>query len=456
MNKKMSELRIEQLNPGWEAGVARRHGGKSPVLPLNALPRPSRQTGLIAVVVALGAVGLVGMIGMALDVSRYYLEQTKAQSAADAAALSAAQVRRTGTINDALAAATASATQNGFTSSVSNGTNVLSAIPPGGSNSAYSGNDQVARVTITKPVAFIFLPSIGISSRGVTVTAVAGPANTAQSCALTTGPSGTTGLLIQGAQAGILQDPDTLPCSNRCDLNINSNVTVKKDTVGVNMNVLGSCTPATTCGSTCTTKSTATAAVDPYQGKLLTPPLSTCPPGNTQVSISTDRILPSGTYCGNGSSPAINITGGTTTLNGLYVLNGGGIRVKGATLNGSNVTIYNSGNPALNSPNRPGSLSLLSGVAVNLTSPTVGDWVGLNYVQPNDNVNDITFSSNSDFYINGNFYAPAANLLGTGGGAIWIGSIIVKSIALTGNSKIHIKNTYKSLAAYSGLPVLYE
>ena len=156
-------------------------------LPLSsAIARAWRdERGVSAVVIALGATALIGVAGLGVETGMWYSVKRQNQSAADAAAISAAYEVLAGNTNvttNLTPAATSAASQNGYT-----GTTPV--VVYRYTDSIVSSADNAVAVTLqttkSASLAGLFLPSVTIQTKAVARVFPAAPG-----CILTLSPTG--------------------------------------------------------------------------------------------------------------------------------------------------------------------------------------------------------------------------------------------------------------------------
>jgi Flp pilus assembly protein TadG len=125
------------------------------------------ERGGVAVYVAIALPLLLGSVGMGVDVGLAYTSRQAAQHQADAAAMAAAlELARGKTADEAEAAATTDAEENGFVDTRGDTIEVES--PP--TSGAFAGDAEATEVQITRPVTLTFVGFVG-AERNITVTA---------------------------------------------------------------------------------------------------------------------------------------------------------------------------------------------------------------------------------------------------------------------------------------------
>src|SRR6516165_3129159 len=171
-------------------------------LPLSsAIARAWRdERGVSAVVIALGATALIGVAGLGVETGMWYSIKRQNQSAADAAAISAAYevlAGNTDITNNLTPAPTRAAAQNGYTGATP-------VVTYRYSDSIVSLADNAVAVKLETPqttlLAGLFLPSVTIETKAVARVFPAAPG-----CILTLG---TTGEDVEVQGSSTLSAPD--------------------------------------------------------------------------------------------------------------------------------------------------------------------------------------------------------------------------------------------------------
>src|SRR5262249_14742663 len=153
----------------------------------------------------------------------------------------------------------------------------------------------------------------------------------------------------------------------------------------------------------------------------------------TSVNLSTGSLtINPGIY----SQIKVSGTGKLTLNPGLYVIAGGGLRVTDlGSVNGSGVTIYNTGSNFPSTGGTPGAITLANDAKVQLTAPATGTYAGIAVFQSRDNEMVIGLHSNAVLNLGGGIlYAPSAMLKETGDAQLLNGSYVVNELVLTGTS----------------------
>jgi Flp pilus assembly protein TadG len=388
----------------------------------------------------------LGFVAFALDVGELYREKRMAQSAAQAAAVAAAEEVGYGNTSNKQAVANAMATLNGFnTGLATNPATVALSTPLSGT---FTGSYWQA--TVRMPIHTTFLGAIfhGMITVPVSATAIAGGGISTQTCVCTTGTfSITNGSTLNAPGCGVFNNSSSsssIQMSGGSTLNASSlggastgwypgNITGNGDTINVPtadivQGVSTSCTP------------TLPAA----------PSHSSCAadPGVNYGTYTFGPATAGSTICYKALSVGAN--GSTCTLKpGIYVITTGALHFEsGATcLVGSGMCSNNGGN---------GVFFYLTGTA----SLVVGAYDGVVVFQDPNDSSAMTLSGGSSSYMNGAIIAPNAALTISNGSstAVMEGGISVSSLTITGGAvvKAILDTNEGSLAVYSAKPKLVQ
>jgi hypothetical protein len=161
-------------------------------------------------------------------------------------------------------------------------------------------------------------------------------------------------------------------------------------------------------------------------------------PGTNRGSINLTKSSQSTTINpGIYTSISVSGTGTTLTMNpGVYIIAGGGFSVSNSSIvNGTGVTIYNTGSNFLvngTDSGTFGAISLGSSGSVNLSAPTTGPYAGILIFQSRNNTRAMSLNASSVVGLSGVIYAPNA-LLSLGGSATLKTPAIVGQLSLNGN-----------------------
>jgi len=406
--------------------------------------------GVSAILTGLAAMVLIGFAGLAIDVAAWQATQRHMQGAADQAAIGAVIAYLSGgTTPDTQAKAITA--NYGFTHGVNGVAVSVASVPsPTGYDAAYT-----VSISQAQPQYFssLFLSGITVGVNAEAATASNGP------CILGLGTTGQDVFLASGGSTQV-------DLSN-CDLDVNSSDSKGTEATGgsrvfaQNINIKGGSNPAAvskTDWASCTSGicyssqfKTGVTTPDPYQYRTA-PTVGTCPPNNTgsthdptnssfvsylgTYSAPATTTLYPGLYCG-----GITIgTAGVTMKPGTYVLtNNGGtkgsftVSSSGASVSGTGVTIYLTGNSGAE-------VKIQGGSTATLTAPTSGETAGIvfwNAGTTSSAKNQVTGGSAQS--ITGAMYAPSEEVDYTGGSSTGTGctQIVAKIVQLSGGSYFH-------------------
>ena len=405
-------------------------------LPPQARPRPANR-GFVLITTVLTMVVLLAFLGLAIDVGYVQFVKTRMQTAADAAALGAAQEIKASGTSGAAAAARADAGLNGFTNG-QRGVTVAVSNPP--ATGYYQADPTAVEVTISQTVPAFFMELVGASSTTVRARAVARQGS-GTSCLYTLDPAGSSSFSASGGATVQVSCGVVVNSSNSHAMSVSGGAIVTGAYVSIVGNYSasggGSISPTPTTG--------AMAETDPL-AYLPAPAVGSCNQTNLSISIVT-RTLDPGVYC-NG----ISISGGArVTLNpGTYILKGGGLSVSGgSTLSGPGVTFYNTAGGGYGY----GAISISGGTSINLVAPTSGSLAGILFYQDRSIASGAasSLSGGSTTVFQGTLYFPTTALNYSGGSSSTAAYtvMVAKSVNFSGGTILN--NDYSSLPG--GSPV---
>ncbi len=259
----------------------------------------------------LALVVLIGFVGIVVDVGIARITRRQMQTAADAAAVAAAQAL--GANADYTAAALQAATQNGFTSEQSTRlssypVSISVAAPTSGS---YQANAQALQVTISQLQQTYFLAALGIHSLAVKASAV-GLAKSGTACIYSLDPNGSGSIAMNGninlnSACGILVDS-----TSNSGLTVTGNIHISDTFTGV----VGNYSSSGNISFTPTPITGVAAFGDPLAG-IPAPSVPTCTQASTNksgsLSVSSAQTINPGVY-----PSGVSVSGnfGTVTFNG--------------------------------------------------------------------------------------------------------------------------------------------
>ncbi len=371
---------------------------------------------------------IFGFAGLSVDIGYWYANARMAQNAADSAAIAASlEVLRSNGDSDLVnAAAVTQASNSGF--STSSGDSVVVNYPPASGPNA--GSPDFVEVVITRPAQTFFAQVLYQGQTNITARAVAKAAST-DTCVWALNPSTAGAVTVSGAAEVELS----------CGVYVNS----------TNGNALRQM------GSGCLTASKINvvggysvncASPEPISGVIAAvDPLAALPPpatgscdynGNVTVSGGQNRTLTPGTYCGN-----IQINGNATVTfdAGLYVMNGGGLRISGqATVSGVEVSFYLTENSGTSD-----SITINGGAVVSFSAASDGPLPGILFYQNRNAPSNVThrFNGGAEMNLDGTLYFPNQDLQFAGGSDLQNSAavIIADTVKFTGNTEVDIDTT---------------
>jgi hypothetical protein len=347
-----------------------------------------RDSGQVTILVAISMPVFCGFLGLALDVGSFYTSRQRMQSAADASARAAILELKRGSPETMLAAATAAADANGFSSGLD-----MNFPPESGPN---VGNTNFVEVIIDGDVPTVFARMlIPETSAQVRARAVAGlsaipPAgiyvlNRTEPRALEVGTesSVTSGLGVW------------VSSSHHLGLSVTGASSLTAPAIGVTGGFEGA-------GYSEAPLTGMIPDADPLAHLPAPASGGACNFVNTKVQFATETLNP-GVYC---RGIIVSTNGRVTLRPGVYVLRGTGLDVNNnAFLAGTGVTIYNTGDATF-----PAGPVLVRGNAtMQVSAPTSGSLAGVaiffDRALPLHTAN-MQVSTSGDTTIEGAVYAP--------------------------------------------------
>ncbi|HXS06119.1 MAG TPA: TadE/TadG family type IV pilus assembly protein [Rhizomicrobium sp.] len=377
--------------------------------------------GNVAILTALGAPLLIGFCGLGADAGYWFYRQRDIQGAADIAAYNGTVALSNGATADAITTtSTDGASSNGWTQA--KGTITVNTPPASGPNQ----NNQSVEVLLTENEDRFFTALFAQGTVPVSVRAVATYRATQAACMVGLNKNKAMTVQFWGnasadfTQCNIVSDSSA---SNAFAVGGAANVTAPcVDSVG------GSYVTATLTLTSCSSVTTKAHFVyDPYANLAVPPVAPGCANGNGSA-------LSEGTYCG------LTLQGNVTLSAGVYVINGGSLKINSnANISGTGVTFYLTNGATLD----------FNGNAdINLTAPTSGTYSGILFygdrTQPSA-VNKINGDATSN--MTGAFYFPSqevdfqGNFSGSGGCT----QVVADTIYYTGSATFSTNCSGKGL-----------
>jgi Flp pilus assembly protein TadG len=378
------------------------------------------QRGNIGIITALSLAALMGFGGLGTDVSLWMRAKNNAQSAADAAAMSAAIAGHAGNPNARITADVLGvAAREGLTNGT-NGVVVTLHHPP--TSGAYAGNSYAYEVVITAPQQ-LYLASV-FASTGLTAPTVTGRAvaliNTKPLCILSLDTSATP------AKTPILASGSAVLTASNCDIDADSPSSTSIQTTGGG-SITGQDvnTPGNVSGnvhaSPGTVNTAASAVADPYANTRSIPTSWT---NGTQAWTGT--IHNPGVLRWNGD---VTVSGPTTLDPGIYMINGK--LTSSQPISGTGVTIILTGTS--------GVFTMNAGATLNVSAPTTGTTAGIAFWDATTSTNFDAFNGGSHNTITGAVYSPGHLVKYTGSSASGTGctQLIAKDVEISGSATFH-------------------
>lgn len=343
---------------------------------------------VIALVAVMIPVFLAGL-GLAIDAGAMYEQNRRMQTAADSAALAAAQEVRTLNSSKYESAALYAALNNGFERDETTGIEVRN--PP--TTGAFKGDSEYVEVVISQPQPIYFMGLFKEEADTIRARAVAGTAPS-DTCLLVKNPSAANALDIGGNATVRLTDCGVVVNSShsRAATADGSSIAeaasfqVVGDTAGSNWK------PAPYTGAL---------PLDDPLADFVMPPPGACTFTEKQILMTSTTLNP-GVYCG-----GIELRSQTAvTFNpGVYYLAGGGLNANaGASLIGNGVTFVNTKKPGYAYDR----IWINGGAKIDLKAPMDGYWKGILFYQdPSVTTNKVNvFNGGADMKLTGIVYFP--------------------------------------------------
>ncbi len=411
---------------------------------INGTERLNRvsEKGQAIILVVFSIIGLIGMSALAIDGGNAYVDSRRAETAASAAALSAATARIEG--RNWREAALLTAADNGYNNDGVSNTVELNTPPITGD---YSGNAEYIEVIITSHLKTYFGPVIGI------------PEITSVSRVISQSKPAEIGELF-GGYALVSLAP-----RSRCDYQIafwiHSEATLNLEGGGLFVNSNNPTCAFISFGSGSirvrdTSPISVVGGAQVQKTKLITPfPMQTgVPPipyppsiklpnvscGNKQATIDETG---SNMSSGNWDEDVFPPEGVTSLDSGIYCINGDFIVNAGQHLTGNNVLFMMDS----------GRVGISGNATVDLGAANTGNFKGLLFYVPIENHSIIALNGSDDSNYKGTILAPGADVringLNSIRGAAYHSQIIGYYVEVDGSDDIYIK--YKDEQNYDGI-----
>ncbi len=356
---------------------------------------PKRRQGTVVPLVAISLVAIIGLAALSVDGGNLYRERRNTQTAADAAADSAAiellaSFSTSGGLDSngkAQAAARSLAAAHGYSNS-----NVVVNIPP--ASGSYAGKKGYAEVLIeTNPPQFfsrIFSDkALSVYSRSV----AAGTLIPTKASVLVLDPKKKKSLKLKGKGSSLTVGGDIIVNSNnKKAMDVEKKAQIKADHVLVTGG-MGKSSRRNIDGET---KTGVAPTPDPWDS-LPAPPKGLVRDVNDYKKVfgnNESYHLSPGTY----KELKFDKTDQVVMEPGTYYIDGGGFELKGdSTLNASGVTIYNNGKRGFKVSTKGN---------VTISPPSTGIYKGISLFQDSIQKTKVEFKKQFHLNISGIIYAP--------------------------------------------------
>jgi Flp pilus assembly protein TadG len=367
--------------------------------------------GAVAVAVAVLLPVLIGFAGIGIEVGLWFAVQRQNQSAADAAAISAAleyaaQIENGVTTNPTAASAAASTTAN-YNLFSTTSPNTLTLYPCYGftvgsscNTSTSNGALNAVQVALSQPLNTAFASFVtaiwgpSVNTVNVTTTAIASFPATGTACYLALDPTAANAFLVDNS--GTLPNPNCWAASNSSSasaLNCNSNCAIAGPTTVAGGDFVSSDSHLN--GSP--NRTYASAIADPYAG------VSAGSAGTCTSSITVMRgPIPPGHYCG-----GIQVNGRTVTMSssGVYYIDPP-FSIQNGSLNATppgGVTIIINGDYPV---------GIGANATLNINAQSTGPFAGIAIFGPRGSPSTVTqeFADSSQNNIQGAIYFPSQTI----------------------------------------------
>jgi hypothetical protein len=352
-----------------------------------------KQKGTVIALFALMLPVFIGGVGLAIDGGAMYEQNRRMQTAADAAALSAAHEVRLEHAGTYEAAALDGAELNGFARSDVTGIDVRN--PP--TTGAYKGKADYVEVVVSHPQPLFFMSLFKDSPDTIRARAVAGLAPS-DVCMLVKNKTAANALDVGGNATLRLED---------CGIVVNSSHSKAASATG--SSIVDASSVSVVGGTTGSNfNPDPVTGIDPMDDPLagfVMPPPGACTFTSKQI-IMTSTTLNPGAYCG---GIELRSQAKVTFNPGVYYLVGGGLNANaGAALNGNGVTFVNTENKPTYAYDR---IWINGGAAIDLSAPTSGTWKGILFYQDPKvtTTKQNVFNGGADMKLTGIVYFPTTS-----------------------------------------------
>lgn len=419
----------------------------------------SNRRGAILLLVAIALVAIVGLLVLVIDHGDIQQRKRREQAAADAGARAGAnEIYRNRPSGEITAAVLKETSRNGFTNGVDA---VVTVTYPTTSVNAPGSN--YVRVEVARTAATNFAAVFGFASTTVRAQAVGGVGSANTSCLTITEPSADDALYVK---SGFLTTID-------CGVMVNSTganavyVWPNGEIDATYVAVVGGPTTQSTGipGQYASGVPLPAGGADPLSS-LQMPDVGACNGAYGAYADFQGSSLSPGVYCG-----GIGINHGVTVTfaPGLYILAGGGLYLKSATVIGNGVTFVNTNAPTANGGAAnygvPNSVSSIDNTAIEIETNTVIQFSAMTtaplpgvlfYADPTAGLPGVKYTnylySSSDGSLIGTIYAPSEGIAAKSNSELTInGAVVVRTLKITTGQESIVINGPASGPNYYGL-----
>jgi len=409
----------------------------------------------------------LGFLAVAVDVGYLFHEKRMAQSAADAAAVAAAEEDSyAGDSGNAQAAAEAAAKENGFDTAQTTNPATVTITTPDSGNFAQSGTANApsswVQAVVSRPVPTFFLGAFhhGFGTVTVSATAVAGGGQSSPTCVCLEGKTGqdlnmSNNAKFTGASCGM-----TVDSSSSNAIGIAGSANVCAQTLGTvssdwdnsgNINNNGSVCSATKVVQGITTACAPAMPPPPTDTNCSADPFTKINGGGAKYTVGPNSGYGTteggNTVCYTGLT--VNGNGDTVTLDpGIYVINGGALHFESGTNGGGDGVFFFLTNGASMVIDNGANVNLVAGGGAEAeggTAPSTGIYDGILIYQdgggsPSSDAGDsepLSIQGGASAYFNGAIYAPLAPItLGNGSGSTVNADIVAQTLTMNGGGTL--------------------
>jgi Flp pilus assembly protein TadG len=379
----------------------------------------SQQQGAMVALLAIALPVLLGGVGMVIDTGSFYDLRRRVQSAADAAAIAAAQEARLHNGANVASSARYDAEEDRF----ADGTTPSVAVNQPPTLGHYKGDSDYVEVIVSAEAPLFFMSALTDREFTVRGRAVAGVTGSS-ACAWTLDKTAKHSFDATGTSRVTFTDCGVFVNSNDAQAaRTTGSATVSAPSIDVVGGFAGN-------GFAPTPRTGASQLGDPF-AELPMPAVGSC--NYTNKKVNGTATLTPGVYCG---GITINAGAKVTLDPGLYVVRGGGISISStATVAGDGVTFFNTGGASY----AYDIITVNGGAAVTLTAPSSGATKGILFFDDRAygasigkkhtfnggtsvNLTGAMYFANTDLHLVGNFTGAGNNMI-----------LVAKNITINGN-----------------------